>query len=230
MEGHYEVTEPSLAALDAAKALLSDVDSLLDHHPNNKDPKPGRPAGAGYGPLLRSCVALCYTAWEVYVEESLLESVRYFVRHGSPEELPEALQQWVVGLKPSPWAFVGEAWGDTVIQLAEARIYGDAQGRYGFNTASVSNVESLFNEVLGYSPLYGIRWQKKTNTAVRKDISELVRIRGEIVHRGTTPGSLNLSGVRSWASFVSRLCERVDEQLVAFREGQLKALPEELPA
>src|SRR5699024_11137716 len=99
------------------------------------------------------------------------------------------------------------------------RLEGDAQGRFGFNTASVSGVEGLYNQVLGYSPLRAIRWQKKSNAAVRKDISTLVEVRGEIVHRVTTPGALSLGGVRSWADFIRRLTEKFDAGLVEFRTG-----------
>lgn len=206
-------------ALDAARSLLEDVASLLDHHPAQKDPKPGKPPGPGYGPLLRAGTALCYTAWEVYVEEALLESVSWLLDNRSPEDLPEALRTWVADQNGDPWAFVGDSWRAAVLGLVRSRLEGDAQGRFGFNTASVSGVEGLYNQVLGYSPLRAIRWQKKSNAAVRKDISTLVEVRGEIVHRGTTPGGLSLGGVRSWADFIRRLTEKFDAGLVEFRTG-----------
>ncbi|WP_369707574.1 MULTISPECIES: HEPN domain-containing protein [Corynebacterium] len=62
-----------------------------------------------------------------------------------------------------------------------------------------------------------MKWQKKTNAAVRKQVSELVIIRGEIVHRGSTPDALNLGLVRNWADFVRRLIEKFDEHMVEFR-------------
>jgi hypothetical protein len=120
-------------------------------------------------------------------------------------------------LKPSPWAFVGDGWRDQAVELVRKRIEGDETGRYGFNTASVGKVSGLYEEVLGYSPLRDVKWQRKGNAAVRENISLLVTVRGEIVHKGTTPGSLSLSGVRSWSSFVERLCEKFDERLVEFR-------------
>ncbi|WP_433563207.1 hypothetical protein ACQP1O_38400 [Nocardia sp. CA-151230] len=204
-------------AFARAGQVLADVASLLDHHPAQSDPKRGRPAGAGYGHLLRSSVALCYTAWEVYVEEALVETVQLLVADGEPDELPVAFRTWVAELKPSPWTFVGDAWRYQVVELVRERIEGDDTGRYGFNTASVGKVTGLYKEVLGYSPLQDIKWQSKSNAAVRRDISLLVQVRGEIVHKGTTPGSLNLKGVRDWSSFVGRLCEKFDEQLGQFR-------------
>lgn len=206
-------------SLDLASSLLGDVDSLLEHHPAQRDPKRGRPAGPGNGPLLRAGTSLCYTAWEVYVEESLLETVEWLTASRQPDVLPTALRDWAAEQRPSPWLFAEGGWRDSVLDLVRARIEGDGQGRFGFNTASVPNVESLYKQVLGYSPLRSIRWQKKSNAAVRKGISELVEIRGEIVHKGSTPRSLTLGSVRGWADFVRRLAEQFDSQMVTWREA-----------
>ena len=207
----------AVPALDAARSLLEDVDSLLEHHPAQKNPKPGKPPGPGNGPLLRAGTALCYTAWEVYVEEALLETVQWLLDNKSADDLPPTLRSWVAEQSGDPWAFVGDSWRSAVLELVRSRLEGDGQGRYGFNTASVPNVEALYNNILGFSPLREIRWQGKANSAVRKDISLLVGVRGEIVHRGTTPGTLNLGGVRAWAAFVRRLTEKFDECVVEFR-------------
>ena len=209
----------TVSALEAAKSLLGDVDSLLNHHPAQTDPKPGKPVGPGYGPLLRAGTALCYTAWEVYVEEALLETVEWFLDNKASGDLPDALRSWVAEQSGDPWAFVGDFWRAAVLELVRSRVEGDELGRYGFNTASVPGVEGLYGQILGYSPLREISWQKKANSSVRKDISTLVTVRGEIVHRGSTPGSLSLGGVRSWADFVRRLTEKFDERMVEFRSG-----------
>lgn len=207
------------SAFEAAKSLLGDVASLLEHHPAQQDPKPGKPAGSGYGPLLRASTALCYTAWEVYVEECLLETVEWFLKNKEVGDLPDALRSWVGEQNCDPWAFIGNSWQTAVLNLVRLRVEGDKQGRYGFNTASVSGVEGLYLQILGYCPLREISWQKKTNKSVRKDISTLVVVRGEIVHKGSTPGSLNLGSVRSWAEFVRRLTEKFDEHMGEFRSG-----------
>ena len=206
-----------MTALEAAQELLEDVNSLLDHHPAQKDPKPGKPAGPGYGPLLRAGTSLCYTAWEVYVEESLIETVEWLLANKKADELPEKLRSWVAEQSSDPWVFVGDSWRSAVLELVRLRIEGDSDGRCGFNTANVGGVESLYKSILGFCPLREIKWQKKTNAAVRKQVSELVIIRGEIVHRGSTPDALNLGLVRNWADFVRRLIEKFDEHMVEFR-------------
>ena len=57
-------------ALDVGRTLLDDVDFLWSKHPKAVEPGVGRPRSEE-GPLNRACVALPYTAWEVYVEDSL---------------------------------------------------------------------------------------------------------------------------------------------------------------
>lgn len=57
--------------------------------------------------------------------------------------------------------------------------------------------------------------------SVKADISTLVSVRGEIVHRGTTPGALSLGGVRAWADFGRRLTAKSDERLVEFRSASV---------
>jgi hypothetical protein len=162
----------------------------------------------------------------VYVEEALLETVEWLVTQRPADEIPQALRSWVIEQHEDPWTFVGDAWQAAIPALVRSRLEGDDQGRYGFNTASVAKVEALYSQILGYCPLREIGWQKKPNQSVRKDISLLVQVRGEIVHRGSTPGTLNLAGVRSWADFVRRLTDRFDERLVDFRRGHPAASKE----
>lgn len=106
-----------MTALEAAQELLEDVNSLLDHHPAQKDPKPGKPAGPGYGPLLRAGTSLCYTAWEVYVKESLIETVEWLLTNKKADELPEKLRSWVAEQSSDPWVFVGDSWRSAVLEL-----------------------------------------------------------------------------------------------------------------
>jgi hypothetical protein len=164
-------------------------------------------------------VALCYTAWEVYVEEALIETAQYFIENRQPGDFPEKLRQWIAIQKPDPWDFVGDGWKGQVLALVRLRVEGDGVGHFGLNTASVGNVDSLFYEVIGYSPIQEVNWKKQANRTVKENISQLVSIRGEIVHKGRTPESLSLAKVRNRKTFVDRLCSKFDERLVAYRTG-----------
>ena len=205
------------SALEAAERVLADVDSLIEHHPSQRDPKPGRPVGGDLGPLLRSCVTLCYTAWEVYVEESFKETVAWLLENKTAEELPANLREMVARERSNPWLYVGDGWKSVINDVVEAKIEGNS-GKGGFNSASVQGVNHLYLKWLGFAPLLGIQWQGRTNDRVLEKIDLLVEVRGEIVHKGATPGNLNLGGVRFWAEFIRRLIEKFDEQLVEIRQ------------
>jgi len=212
-------TTVELTALEASDSLLEDVRSLLEHHPASKLTGPGRPeAVPGVDPLLRACVALCYTAWEVYVEEALRETVEDLLNRHEAQTLPQALRDWVAGnAKTDPWAFAGDGWVDEVRNQLARRLDGNG-GKYGFNTASTDGVITLYKQVLGYEPLTKVSWQGYSNSKVMRDIGTLVEVRGEIVHKGSTPGALNINGVRTWVAFVERLCRKFDSLLVKFRD------------
>ncbi len=151
--------------------------------------------------------------------EALLETVQSLVDSDDPTTLPEAPRNWVATQTRDPWAFLGDSWRDAVVGLVRAHLEGDDEGRFGFNTANVPKVRGLYCQILGFSPLRDIRWQKKRNPNARKEISTLVSGRGEIVHRGTTPDALSLGGVRSWAGFVRRLVTKFDQRLAESRSG-----------
>lgn len=209
-----------LSALNASAALLEDVRSLLEHHPASKLDGPGRPASVpGTEPLLRACVALCYTSWEVYVEEALRETIEDLLSRNDAQALPTSLRDWVAtSAKSDPWAFAGDGWRNVAMEQLVRRFDGKG-GKSGFNTANPDGVIDLYNRVLGFEPLTRVSWQGYGNDKVMADIDSLVKIRGEIVHRGSTPGALNIGGVRIWVTFVERLCQRFDALLVEFRSG-----------
>jgi hypothetical protein len=208
----------SPTALDASGSHLADVRSLLEHHPASKLTGPGRPVAApGIDPLLRACVSLCYTAWEVYVEEALRETVEDLLGRLKADDLPPALREWVsTAAKSDPWSFAGTGWKQVIRDQLTRRIDG-VGGKYGFNTASPDNVIALYKQVLGFEPLTAISWQSYANDKVLSSLGDLVSLRGEIVHRGTTPGGLDIQAVRDWIAFVERVCDKFDIRMVAFR-------------
>jgi hypothetical protein len=90
-------------ALDRLNVMLGDVDNLLEFHPAARSNGKGRPAG-DLKPLLRSSVVLTYAAWEVYVEDSMIETVRGIAQPPTvPARLPEELRKFVGLATIDPW-------------------------------------------------------------------------------------------------------------------------------
>jgi hypothetical protein len=200
-------------------SLTQDVQNLITLHPSTEG-TPGRPAG-DTGPLLRSAVVLLHTAWENYVERVAVEGLDFLLGQiGSDHtKLHPALEQKLAALK-NPWALAGTGW------QAEARnAVGREVGR--LNTPNVENTEKLLDLAIGLpDALHGISWPKMAKAKVLANVDEFVHdIRGEIVHKGTTPGPLHKGGVKSWINFFDGLVSRLDQKIGTHLETETGSAP-----
>ncbi|MET8260316.1 HEPN domain-containing protein [Micromonospora sp. NPDC005205] len=197
--------------------LEQDVDALLTLHSGSGSP--GRPKGDN-GPLLRSALVLLVTAWENYVEQVLSEAMNHVIPEitADPTLLSPLLRVAVANkAEKSAWAVIGDGWLDVVRKRLSYEIG-------TFSNAAARQVNDLIKNVLGIENILdAVNWQQYDATKVQVELTSLVNdIRGEIVHRGTTPGILHLDGVRSWRSFMNNLVRCFDEALadaVAMRYG-----------
>ena len=188
--------------------ILGDVTELLSHHPKIKNPGPGKPQG-NTKPLLHACTVLTYTAWEVYVEDLLLEAVPYFEKH---TQLPVLLRKKIADrVQSKPWNLAEQAWTHEVVDAVKSISVG-ANGSSGMNTANTRNVNSAFEVVFGERLLDRCRWRGQSAESNKKYIDQLVKRRGALVHRGALDrgdGPLSLSGVRGWADWVGKLAGKL---------------------
>ena len=208
-------------ALDRLGVMLGDVDNLLDYHPAAAAPARGRPPG-DLKPLLRSCVVLTYAAWEVYVEDGMIEAAESVAQSSSgPGEVPAALRAFVASWCKDPWWLAGDGWRKTITDAVTEHVRGDEAITFGINTAGPKQVSELHRDVLGVDLLKQCKWQNMPNAKVRSELAALVRIRGKIAHAGTTPGELDLKGTRSWRDFIDRLARTLDARL----DDWLSSLP-----
>jgi hypothetical protein len=196
---------PSIAT-GVFEKLDRDVDTLLGMHSGTG--APGRPAGNN-GPLLRSAVVLLVTAWENYVEQVLLEVIDHVtpIVAADANLLSTHLRSAVATkAKESPWHVIGDSW---LTDVARKRIEYEIRK---FNTAATKQVNTLVDQVLGIeSILDSVSWQGLGADKVQAYLDDLVlNIRGEIVHKGTPPGELDLGGVRNWRTFIGNLVRTFD--------------------
>jgi hypothetical protein len=154
---------------------------------------------------------LTYTAWEVYVEDLLLEAVPFFRVH---THLPKQLQDKVAQrVQSKPWSLAEKSWTAQVEKAVKSISVGEA-GKSGMNSANTKNVNEAFEVVFGEPLLDRCRWQGMSASANKKYIDQLVERRGALVHRGVLDkgdGPLNLGIVRDWADWVGRLADKVDD-------------------
>lgn len=189
-------------------SLMQDVQNLLVAHPA-QDGSPGRPAG-DTGPLLRSAIVLLHTAWENYVEQVAVEGLENLLKQiGSDHtELPHRLRS-ELGTVKNPWVLAGDGW------KSEARAAVEREANR-LNTPNVSNAEKLLDLAIGLpDALHGVSWRGTSNQKVLANLDEFVHnIRGEIVHKGTTPGPLHKGGVEGWINFFDRLVSQIDSKVL----------------
>lgn len=200
-------------------SLIQDVQNLITLHPSAKG-TPGRPAG-DTGPLRRSAVVLLHTAWENYAERVAAEGLDFLLGQiGSDHtRLHRTMKQELAALK-NPWALAGTNW------QAEARTaVGREAGR--LNTPNVENTEKLLDLAIGLpEALHGISWTKTSQAKVLVYVDQFVLdIRGEIVHKGTTPGPLHKSGVKSWITFFNGLVSRLDTKIGSHLQTETGTAP-----
>ncbi|WP_445337605.1 HEPN domain-containing protein [Clavibacter sp. CFBP 8614] len=197
----------SRAFSETFDSLIKDVQNLITLWPGEEGSR-GRPAG-DTGPLLRSTVVLLHTAWENYVEQVSLEGLEFILVETGDDhnKLPRAMKR-KLGEGKDPWALAGSGW-KTKARETLAREAGN------LNTPNVSNSEKLIELATGAEgALHLVSWRNMGNDKVVKEIDAFVRdIRGEIVHKGKTPGPLHKSGVLSWINFFVTLVEKLDNRV-----------------
>ena len=74
--------------------------------------------------------------------------------------------------------------------------------------------------------LHDVSWPRMGEAEVLANVDEFVHdIRGEIVHRGTTPGPFHKGGVKSWINFFDGLVSRLDKKIGTHLEMQTGTAP-----
>jgi hypothetical protein len=200
---------PSRATTTYA-SLLNDVETLVSLHSGSG--APGRPTGNNE-PLLRAAVVLLVTAWENYIEQAVEESFDHVLTQiGDDPRLLSGHLQGVIQKEAvkSAWSITGDGWR-TVAQGEVESLVSD------LNNAASGQVDGLVAKVFGIPAfLDNVSWQNKAAASVRDDLRSLVNdVRGEIVHKGTTPSALNLAGFTEWKNFMAKLVVRVDAVLAS---------------
>ncbi|MGW6021270.1 HEPN domain-containing protein [Streptomyces sp. NPDC055099] len=167
-------------------------------------------AGRGIpnGPAVRASLILLCTAWETYVEDVIREAVHAIIETPdvTPDSLPDALRHRVTtqAKNKNPWVLAGDGWKTYTLQCVDGLV--DA-----LNTPKTDNVNKLLEQTLDLSKaIEQCAWQGVSSDRLIANLDDFVCIRGEAVHRGTTPGDLNITGALSWQQWFTRLADRLD--------------------
>lgn len=187
--------------------MLTDVDRIISSHGQlNHDGKGRR----GLGHITRSGVLMLCAAWELYVEEVMLEGVVYFSEKlDNPKELPKSVQKELSShvrdskheLKPLELA--GEGWKSLYRNHADEVLN-------GLNTPKSGNLDPLFRRFLGVQEL-SANW-----SLGKENINDFVSTRGDIAHTGSRAQYITINNLKAYKNQIKTTVLDVDNMLTEY--------------
>jgi hypothetical protein len=206
-----EVRMPSRALRKYEGAMMRDVSRIIETHGTIQN---GAPGNMGLGHLTRAGVLLLCAAWELYVEEVLIESVECCIsRCDSPDSLPQVVKKnisdYVRASKHDfkPIAMAGDGWKNIYLEMARDWVS-------GLNTPKSHNIDQGFLFYLGMTNVSS-NWSFGTDA-----INRFVSARGDVAHRGSDAGNIHMNVLRdSYVSQVTRCAIEMDNAISTYIRG-----------
>ena len=198
---------PSHALLKFESNLLREVDRLISTHSQLNHNGRGR---RGLGHITRSGVLMLCAAWELYLEEVLLESAKYLESNcDKPAKLPLPVRKELSkSVKESkhelkPLELAGDGWKVVYINHLETTIT-------GVNTPKSNIIDPLFERFLGIKNISN-EWSLGSSA-----IDSFVKARGDIAHRGRDAQYVTIEKLRRYKDDVSKTVVETDNGLASY--------------
>jgi hypothetical protein len=199
---------------------LADVKILLKAHDSVTGRGKGRPARE-LEVFKRAGVILAVTAWETFIEDTLKDRFQVKLNTAkSPKDLESTFNSvadaWLASHKPKPikppdlakWALDG--WKAMLMDRFSEEIE-------ALNTPNSANIRHLFERYLGDDLTKNWRWQKVSSKSACGRLDALIRLRGQLVHRGRElfeeKASVRLNHVVNAITLLERLVDRTEASL-----------------
>ncbi|WP_205407777.1 HEPN domain-containing protein [Thiohalospira halophila] len=179
--------------------MLEDVDRLISSHGDLNHDGMGR---RGLGHITRSGILTLCAAWELYLEEVLVESARFLIqRTDAPRDLPLPVQKELAKLvkeakhELKPLELSGDGWELVYDHHATS-------SANSLNTPKSTRIDPLFERIIGIRGLSGV-W-----SIGREQVDHFVRVRGDIAHRGRDAGYIRINDLEEYrAKIVSAVVD-----------------------
>lgn len=177
----------------------------------------------------RACVVLCATAWEVYVEDSIVWLAQWADDElDGPRQLPQLLRKiydqlptetitmtlleastaTMAEVEPEPHEPEQRGWAHALSCELSRRVAGPRGPGPTFQSIADTQ-RSFFGEAL----IEQVRLPNQSVDYVPYWVDVLVAVRNTSAHRGVTPEPLDTSGVRSWIEFVRAVAHELDHHI-----------------
>lgn len=187
-----------------------DVDRIISSHSALHNGSTGR---KGLGHITRSGVVMLCAAWELYVEDLLIECVKYIAENNdSPNTLPDAVQKNIAkkikehknDLKVLELS--GYGWRNIYISYCEneTRL---------INTPKATILDPIYKKYIGLESLSN-GWSLGSNT-----IKDFVSVRRGIAHKGRSSGYITLIKLIEYNDCIKFTAKEMDNYICTYVYG-----------
>lgn len=198
---------PSSALQKFERSMLVDVDRIIESHGQLNHDGLGR---RGLGHITRSGVLMLCAAWELYLEELLVESVRTLIRRADiPTQLPQHVQKEISKTvreskhELKPLELAGDGWKTVYDNHTTQTIQ-------GLNTPKSTNIDPLFKRFVGIENLSN-SW-----SIGEEALNAFVTARGDIAHRGRDAGYITIINLHEHRAQILRCVIDTDNAMADF--------------
>jgi len=201
---------PSNALQKFESNLLVDVDRLIDSHVSLNHVGMGR---RGLGHITRSGVMMLCAAWELYIEELIVESAAHISMHcQTPHQFPLSVRKFLAKAtreskhELKPLELSGEGWKTVYLSHVKLEVK-------QLNTPKSTLLDPLFERLLGVAAL-------SHNWSLGPDIiNNFVQARGDIAHRGRDTRYVRIDTLREYREQITRTVRDNDNFMADYLQG-----------
>ncbi len=201
---------PSTARQFFRDNLLPDVSQLIQTH---RDVNPDGRGRRALGHLTRSGVVMLCAAWELYIEEVLVEGAKFLVQDAeSPHFLPDPVKGRISQTAKSDTHAFGalKLCGDGWKTVYTDAVLNDVSI---FNTPKIGKINELYKKWLGLNDI-SVNWRHPSAS-----LNAFVEARGAIAHRGANADYVRITRLAELKTMIDELVVDTDRELSDYLYG-----------
>jgi hypothetical protein len=210
-----QITTSTFARINFQYAI-GDVTILVERHDAQTNRAAGRP-DRNLEVFKRAGVILAITAWEAYIEDTLVAQFgERLEKATAPAEIESVFNlvahDWL-NSKPKPpdiAIWTGDRWKATILEKFKRDIS-------TLNTPNTKNVKKMYQRYLDLDITKQWKWRKASSDEVGQQLDALIGLRGRLVHKGKdlfeSRAQVRRSDLLSAKQLVERLVECTDRAL-----------------
>jgi len=184
-----------------------DVDRLISSHGQLG---PGGSGRRGLGHITRSGVVMLCAAWELYVEDLLIESAKYLSNETfKPIDLPRPVKKHLAKRirenknELKLLELGGDGWREVFVTYCQNEVR-------AINTPKTTILEPIYEKYIGLNDLSSM-W-----SVDGQYITDFVSVRGSVAHNGRSSPYINLSELVEYNDTIKLTAKQTDNQICEY--------------